>query len=199
MLDKDGRILDGRNRYAACTLAGIEPRFVTFDGADPDGYALEINVNRRHMSKGARAMAVAMAHPEAKRGTHSELKNSTGKLGFDKALLSSARLVLRVTPTVAQSVIAGNKPLAAAFEEAKAIEADRAEFNRKLERLKASAQDLALRVTDENLDVDEAIAALELREAKAREEAERARTEADRKAKSARLKAAAPDLKSLLT
>jgi hypothetical protein len=31
----------------------------TFDGPDPDGYALEVDVNRRHMRKGARAMAVA--------------------------------------------------------------------------------------------------------------------------------------------
>ena len=84
-------------------------------------------------------------------------------------MLRIARFVLHVTPTIAQSVIAGEKPLAAAYEEAKALEAERAEFNRKLDRLKASAQDLALRATDENMDIDEAIAALELREQKARE------------------------------
>ncbi|HEY8126226.1 MAG TPA: hypothetical protein VIF88_12510 [Methylocystis sp.] len=126
-------------------------------------------------------MAVAMAHPDAKRGVHSELKNSTGKFGFDKALLSSARFVLRVTPTVAQSVIAGEKPLAVAYDEAKVIESERAEFTRKLERLKASAQDLALRVTDDAMDVDEAVAALEMRERKASEEAARAKSEAEQK------------------
>jgi hypothetical protein len=65
------------------------------------------------MSKGARAMAVAMAYPEPEKGGRGKkaLNNST-VLGFDKALLSNARFVLRVTPTVAQSVIAGEKPLA---------------------------------------------------------------------------------------
>ena len=38
-------------------------------------------------------MVTAMAYPEAKRGMHSELKNSTGD--FNKANLSRARYVLR--------------------------------------------------------------------------------------------------------
>ena len=88
------------------------------------------------MSKGARAMAVAMAHPDAKRGVHSELKNSTGKFGFDKALLSSARLVLRVTPHRRVIVDRRRKPLAVAYDEAKVIGSERAEFTRKLERLR---------------------------------------------------------------
>jgi hypothetical protein len=98
----------------------------TFDGPDPDGYALEVNVNRRHMSKGARAMAVAFARPEA-----TKLKRAgSGSSKIEdlaSGLVSMARLVLRVTPTVAQSVIAGEKPLAAAYEEAKVIEAERVE------------------------------------------------------------------------
>jgi hypothetical protein len=98
----------------------------TFDGPDPDGYALEVNVNRRHMSKGARAMAVAMAHPETEKGGRGK-KNPLILKEFNAGLLSQARLVLRVTPTVAQSVIAGEKPLAAAYEEAKVIEAERVE------------------------------------------------------------------------
>ena len=34
-LERDGRILDGRNRLRACEVAGIEPRFRTYDGDNP--------------------------------------------------------------------------------------------------------------------------------------------------------------------
>jgi hypothetical protein len=77
------------------------------------------------MSKGARAMAVAFARPEPtkyKRGG----SNSSKIEDLASGMVSMARLVLRVTPTVAQSVIAGEKPLAVAYDEAKVIEAERA-------------------------------------------------------------------------
>ncbi len=45
--DKDGRLLDGRNRLAACGIAGVEPTFITYEGDDPAGYAVSVNVARR--------------------------------------------------------------------------------------------------------------------------------------------------------
>jgi hypothetical protein len=60
VLDGEGRILDGRNRLAACERAGIKPTFTTYNGDDTDLFILSANVNRRHMSTGARAMATAM-------------------------------------------------------------------------------------------------------------------------------------------
>jgi hypothetical protein len=60
VVDSEGRILDGRNRLAACREARVEPAFVTYDGENPDLYILSANVHRRHMSTGARAMATAV-------------------------------------------------------------------------------------------------------------------------------------------
>src|SRR3954454_15134841 len=59
VLDKDGVLIDGRNRYAACKLAGVEPTFATLpEDADPLRYILSANARRRHMTKGALAMAM---------------------------------------------------------------------------------------------------------------------------------------------
>lgn len=42
-LDRDGRLLDGKCRLAACELAGVEPHFQTYTGDDPWGYVLAAN------------------------------------------------------------------------------------------------------------------------------------------------------------
>lgn len=51
----DGKILDGQNRYAACLLAGIKPKFVKFDGDDPLAFVISVNLRRRHLDESQRA------------------------------------------------------------------------------------------------------------------------------------------------
>lgn len=57
-----GQILDGRNRYRACLIAGVEPSFLHF-AADSESEALDLviskNLERRQLSESQRAMVAA--------------------------------------------------------------------------------------------------------------------------------------------
>jgi N6-adenosine-specific RNA methylase IME4 len=56
----EGKVLDGRNRLAACGLAGVEPTFVDFDGDEDEAYAYveSRNAMRRDLADDARSLAI---------------------------------------------------------------------------------------------------------------------------------------------
>jgi hypothetical protein len=58
-LSKDGRILDGLNRYRACQQLGIPPSFDHYDGEDETAFVFSKNVARRHLTTSQRAMIAA--------------------------------------------------------------------------------------------------------------------------------------------
>ncbi len=55
----DGLILDGRNRYRACGVAGVEPKVATFTGKDAVAFVMDHNIHRRHLNESQRAMIAA--------------------------------------------------------------------------------------------------------------------------------------------
>ena len=57
LLDPDGRILDGRNRYRACRELGIEPqtRMWEGNGDSPLSVILSLNLHRRHLTSSQKA------------------------------------------------------------------------------------------------------------------------------------------------
>ena len=57
----DGQILDGRNRYRACLLAGVECRTVPVAPDDPVAYVLSLNQHRRHLTPTQLAVVAAKA------------------------------------------------------------------------------------------------------------------------------------------
>ena len=51
-----GKILDGSNRWRACEKLGIKPKTIDYRGSDPVGHVLSLNLSRRHLTPGQRAM-----------------------------------------------------------------------------------------------------------------------------------------------
>src|SRR5262249_26193047 len=56
-----GKILDGNNRYRACELVKIAPKFVDFTGDDAAArnYVISANIHRRHLSPDERRGIIA--------------------------------------------------------------------------------------------------------------------------------------------
>ena len=52
----EGKVLDGRNRYLACEIAGVKPRFIEFQGDDPIGWVVSQNLVRRHLTASQKAV-----------------------------------------------------------------------------------------------------------------------------------------------
>ena len=62
-----GKILDGRNRYLACRLAGVKPTYKEYTGEEPFQFVVSKNLHRRHLNESQRAMiaqAIWRVHKE---------------------------------------------------------------------------------------------------------------------------------------
>ena len=125
ILDTDGRILDGRNRWAACEIAGVTPETVLYEGDDPAAFVLSVNVSRRHLTTGQQAMSTALVLVDAG-------KRENGKWAYGavpnsedfhrssvwKKALASAGAIIDHAPDLADAVVDGALSLDAAYREA---------------------------------------------------------------------------------
>lgn len=127
----DGMVLDGGNRYRACIEAGVDPKFVPFDGESAVAFVLSANLHRRHLSPGQQAAIVASAQDWAKAHTHGGDKKSdqaatlpldsvakrAAESGASERTQRMADKVARQAPELAKKVAHGEISLPKAVEQ----------------------------------------------------------------------------------
>ncbi len=165
--DATGKVLiDGRNRLRACEIAGVEPRFET-TASDPAAFIVSANLNRRNLSKGQQAIALAFIYPdegERGRGKKSDVIKCAEAADFSRRRLEQARSILRHSRSLAEQVIAGNEKFEKALETVQLEKAAAQSLENRHKTLREKAPDLADRVADEAITVDEGLSLLRERE-----------------------------------
>ena len=95
----EGQILDGRCRYLACKMAGVEPRFESHDGVEPIAYVMSRNFHRRHLTHRQRAMVAArLANFKLGANQHSKgvpIGGAAVKLNVSERSVARAKEIIR--------------------------------------------------------------------------------------------------------
>lgn len=161
-LTVDGYLLDGRNRVAACEKAGVQPTFRTYQGDDPVSFVLALNLERRHLNQGQKAIVATAAE---------ELYESQGLAAKSAGGTEAGRGRPRekdeepVPQPISRNPQSRDKAGAALGVSGRAVG--------QAKRIKAKAPELAEQVMNGSMTLKEADAQVRQREAKARAEAER--------------------------
>jgi|KBSSwiStaDraftv2_1062776.scaffolds.fasta_scaffold386417_2 hypothetical protein len=154
MFDADGDLLvDGRNRLKACRRAGVEPSFERLPpGVDPVEYIVAHNIARRDLTKGQKALALALIYPEGKkgRGNIDPATKSADSADFSMRRLRDARQIVR-HPDLVDMVRSGAKPFDQALSEATRRQQTATSEEVQLARLQTEAPDVAALVVEGTL------------------------------------------------
>jgi hypothetical protein len=79
----DGKILDGRNRWMACLKINKKPKTIEVNPADPIAYVLSLNLQRRDLDEGEKAMVGGRAKALYEKQAKERMKAGGEKKGVD--------------------------------------------------------------------------------------------------------------------
>lgn len=130
IITHEGQLLDGRNRLAACILAGIEPKSMEYGGDSPVGFVISANLRRRQLDPSQRAAVAVEIEPmfakEAKErkvlnggDRKSEVANLRPPVKNQGKASEQAAAVVSVSPRMVQEAKAIKKSNPEAFERIK--------------------------------------------------------------------------------
>lgn len=174
VLDAQGRLVDGRNRLAACERAGIDPVFAVRDDVKTDEQVASLirseNNRRRNLSTGQQAATDALLldamglRRDGRWSTSSEISRNSSQ-GEQKAM-HQAGFILDRNRTTLLEVAAGVIPISKAYDKLKQEADEAAALDEQMETLRGKSPDLYRQVTEETLSLAEATAAHDARHAR---------------------------------
>jgi hypothetical protein len=116
-----GKILDGRNRWRACSQLGIDATTREFVGDDPVGFVLSSNLHRRHLNESQRAMVGAklaglgVGANQHTKGEGTSIEGAAKLLNVGRASIERALQVLKSgDPSLVQAVEQGKQSVSGA-------------------------------------------------------------------------------------
>jgi hypothetical protein len=127
-----GLILDGRNRYRACQLAGVKPRIEEFSEkvtrGSPEDFVLSRNLRRRHLSMGQKAALALDWSEQMELNPDPEKTKACGRpkgtlseaakcIGINEQRVFEARQIRHANPRLYKEVKAGRRSLTSALTE----------------------------------------------------------------------------------
>jgi hypothetical protein len=125
----EGKVLDGRNRVRVCQLLKFELRTYhvrEYDGQDPIGFVLSINLHRRHLNESQRAMVAAklanlgQGANQHTKGQAPSIEGASKLLSVGHASVERAKAVLaKGDPSLVDAVQRGEMSVSAAAAQAK--------------------------------------------------------------------------------
>lgn len=147
VLDQNGRLLDGRNRIAACDRVGVKPGFEMVTVTEDEAVALIVtaNMQRRDLTQDQKAH-LAVAAQYTNRIKQVDLANIAG---VRQPKIAEAVIVRRFAPQSSDAVIAGDLTHQRALATARGIKDDLAEREQRRRTLDAEAPDLNWLTPDE--------------------------------------------------
>lgn len=164
VMTKDGIGLDGRNRVAACRIAGIEPEWVVYEGLNLVARIMSLNLGSRDYTTGQKAMMTAIGLVEQGRRENSRWEygavSDARPDGFPESgkswsnAVNQAGIILDHRPDLVDQVILGDTALSSAYEQAtKKRDEDKA----RTKALATLPADLAALVEAKVRDIDDAV------------------------------------------
>ena len=155
----DGQVIDGRHRLRACEQLGLEPlvRQVSADDGDPFGLVVSLNLHRRHLSEGQRAIIAARlatlphGRPDANAQICAFTQDEAAQhLKVSRRTVQHARAVLDHGIDELQAAVKGGEISVSAAAELSRLPADtqRAALTKTPEEIRAIAREVKARIKE---------------------------------------------------